>query len=52
LFAAAVAPLLLSGEALTGRAAAAGLAIFAGLAVVIQAERRQSREIPVPPVGE
>lgn len=52
LFAAAVAPLLLSGEAITGRAAAAGIAIFSGLALVIRAERRQQREFPVPAVGE
>ncbi|HEU5303713.1 MAG TPA: DMT family transporter [Gemmatimonadales bacterium] len=52
LFAAAVAPLVLSGEHLTGRAALAGLAIFAGLALVILAERRQHREIPVEAVGE
>jgi drug/metabolite transporter (DMT)-like permease len=52
LFAAAVAPLLLSGERVTARAAAAGLAIFAGLALVILAERRQHREIPVEAVGE
>ena len=52
LFAAAVAPVVLSGEAITGRAAAAGLAIFSGLALVIRAERRQQREIPVPAVGE
>jgi drug/metabolite transporter (DMT)-like permease len=52
LFAAAVAPRVLSGEALTARAAAAGLAIFAGLALVLLAERRQHREIPVEPVGE
>jgi drug/metabolite transporter (DMT)-like permease len=52
LFAAAVAPLFLSGEELTSRAALAGLAIFAGLALVIVAERRQHREIPVEAVGE
>jgi drug/metabolite transporter (DMT)-like permease len=47
LFAAAVAPLVLQGEQLTARAAAAGLAIFSGLALVILAERRQHREIPL-----
>jgi drug/metabolite transporter (DMT)-like permease len=52
LFAAAVAPLVLTGEHITARAAAAGLAIFAGLALVILAEFRQHREIPVEPVGE
>jgi drug/metabolite transporter (DMT)-like permease len=51
LFAAAVAPLVLTGEHITARAAAAGLAIFAGLALVILAEFRQHREIPVEPVG-
>jgi drug/metabolite transporter (DMT)-like permease len=50
---AAVAPLLLTGELLTTRAAVAGLAIFAGLAIVILAERRQHREMPEEaPVGE
>ena len=52
LFTAAVAPLLLSGETLTGRAAAAGLAIFAGLALVIRAEQRQRRAVAVPGFGE
>jgi drug/metabolite transporter (DMT)-like permease len=52
LFTAAVAPLVLRGEQLTARAAAAGLAIFAGLALVILAERRQQQEIPVQAVGE
>jgi drug/metabolite transporter (DMT)-like permease len=52
LFAAAVAPLVLTGERLTARAALAGLAIFAGLGAVILAEFRQHREIPVEPVGE
>jgi drug/metabolite transporter (DMT)-like permease len=53
LFAAAVAPLLLSGEALTTRAAVAACAIFAGLATVILAERRQHRQMPEEaPVGE
>ena len=47
------APLILSGERVTPRAAAAGLAIFAGLALVIRAERRQHREVPIDaPAGE
>jgi drug/metabolite transporter (DMT)-like permease len=45
-FTAAVAPAVLEGEALTARAAGAGLVIFAGLACVILGERRQSREVP------
>jgi drug/metabolite transporter (DMT)-like permease len=49
---AAVAPLLLSGERVTPRAVAAGLAIFAGLGLVLRAEHRQRRPIPVEPVGE
>ena len=50
---AAVAPFLLAGESLTTRAAVAGLTIFLGLGVVIVAEQRQHRAIPVePPVGE
>jgi drug/metabolite transporter (DMT)-like permease len=52
LFAAAVAPLVLENEQLTARAALAGLAIFAGLALVILAEVRQHRPIPIEPVGE
>jgi drug/metabolite transporter (DMT)-like permease len=52
LFAAAVAPLVLRGEQVTPRTAVAGLAIFMGLALVILAERRQHREIPVEAVGE
>ncbi len=52
LFAAAVAPLVLKGEHLTARAALAGLAIFTGLALVILAELRQHREIPLEAVGE
>ncbi len=51
-FAAAIAPLVLTGERLSLRSAIAGLSIFAGLALVILAERRQQREIPVGPVGE
>ena len=53
LLTAAVAPLLLRGESLTARAAAAACAIFAGLATVIMAERRQHRQMPEEaPVGE
>jgi drug/metabolite transporter (DMT)-like permease len=52
LVAAAVAPLVLHGEAITARATVAGLAIFAGLGLVLLAEFRQHREIPVEPVGE
>jgi drug/metabolite transporter (DMT)-like permease len=52
LFAALVAPLVLPGESVTPRAALAGLAIFAGLALVITAERRQQREIPMGAVAE
>ena len=40
------------GGATDARAAAAGLAIFSGLALVILAERRQHREIPLEAVGE
>lgn len=40
LFTTAVAPLVLSGESLTVRTAAAGLGIFAGVALVIMAEQR------------
>lgn len=40
LFTTAVAPLVLAGETLTARVAAAGLGIFAGVALVIMAERR------------
>jgi drug/metabolite transporter (DMT)-like permease len=52
IFAAAVAPLVLNGERVTARAALAGLAIFAGLGLVLLVEFRQHREIPVEPVGE
>jgi len=53
LLTAVVAPLLLRGETLTTRAAVAGCAIFAGLATVILAERRQHRQMPEEvPVGE
>ena len=44
---AAVAPALLEGEGLTGRAVGAGLAILAGLACVIVGERRQQGQVPV-----
>jgi drug/metabolite transporter (DMT)-like permease len=52
LFAAIFAPLFLKGEALTTRAALAGMMIFAGLALVLLAENRQHREIPLEPIGE
>jgi drug/metabolite transporter (DMT)-like permease len=47
IFAAAVAPLILSGEHLTLRTVVAGVSVFAGLGLVILAELRQQREIPV-----
>jgi drug/metabolite transporter (DMT)-like permease len=52
IFAAAVAPVILTGEDLSLRTAIAGLSIFAGLGAVILAELRQQREIPVGAVGE
>ncbi len=52
LFAAAVAPLVLADEHLGFRSAIAGLAIFSGLGLVILAERRQHRQIPIEAVGE
>ncbi|MEP7176696.1 MAG: DMT family transporter [Gemmatimonadales bacterium] len=52
LVAAVVAPLLLPGESVTTRAAVAGLAIFAGLALVLTAERRGHRGIPMEPMAE
>ena len=52
LFAAAVAPLVLPGERLTTRAAAAGLAIFTGLGLVLLSEHRHHEQIPLEPVGE
>jgi drug/metabolite transporter (DMT)-like permease len=52
IFAASLAPFVLKGEGLTLRTALAGLIIFAGLGLVLLAERRQDREIPVEPVGE
>jgi drug/metabolite transporter (DMT)-like permease len=51
-FAAALAPLVLKGEGLPLRTALAGGIIFTGLGLVLVAERRQDREIPVEPVGE
>lgn len=51
--AAIVAPLVLPGESLSGRTVVAGLAIFAGLALVIRAERAQHRDVSLEPgVGE
>lgn len=47
LFAAAVAPLVLEGEHVTPRAAIAAAGIFAGLALVLWAERSERREMPV-----
>ncbi|HET6779497.1 MAG TPA: DMT family transporter [Gemmatimonadales bacterium] len=47
IFTAAVAPLILTGEHLSLRATVAGLSIFTGLGMVIVAELRQQREIPV-----
>ena len=46
-FTALVAPLVLEGEGLTPRAAAAGVLIFAGVGMVIAAERRQRRQVPL-----
>jgi hypothetical protein len=42
----------LENEQITLRTAAAGLAIFLGLGLVILAEVRQHRAIPLEPVGE
>lgn len=51
--AAIVAPLVLPGESLSARTIVAGLAIFAGLALVIRAERAQHRDVSLEPgVGE
>jgi drug/metabolite transporter (DMT)-like permease len=50
LFAAVATPFVLPGETLTARAAASGAVIFLGLGLVIRAEQRQSRQIPVAPV--
>jgi drug/metabolite transporter (DMT)-like permease len=49
---AAVAPLVLEGEELTPRAAAAALAIFVGVGMVLWAEHRQRREVALAAVGE
>jgi drug/metabolite transporter (DMT)-like permease len=51
-FAAALAPLVLKGEGLPLRTALAGVIIFTGLALVLVAERRQNRKIPMEPIGE
>lgn len=48
LFVGAIAPLVLSGEHLTGRTLAGGIAVFAGLALVIWGEAREGRG-PAPP---
>lgn len=50
-FTALVAPLVLEGEGLTLRALFAGLLIFAGVGMVIAAERRQQREVPGAPAA-
>jgi drug/metabolite transporter (DMT)-like permease len=51
--AAIVAPIVLPGESLSGRTITAGLAIFAGLGLVIRAERAQHRDVSLEPgVGE
>jgi len=47
IFTALVAPAVLTGERITTRAAVAGLTIFFGLGLVIMAEARQRREMPV-----
>jgi drug/metabolite transporter (DMT)-like permease len=52
LFAAAIAPRVLAGERITARAVLSGVTIFAGMALVLLAEQRQHRQIPVEPVGE
>jgi drug/metabolite transporter (DMT)-like permease len=53
LLAASVAPIVLPGEALTSRTMGAGLAIFAGLALVIRSEQQQRRNVALEPgVGE
>ena len=52
LFAAAIAPRVLAGESITTRAVLSGVTIFAGMTLVLLAERRQHRQIPVEPVGE
>lgn len=53
LLAAAVAPLVLPGESLARRTIVAGLAIFAGLGLVIRAEQQQRQPLALEPgVGE
>jgi drug/metabolite transporter (DMT)-like permease len=53
ILAAAVAPLVLSGERVTVRAALAAVAIFAGVGLVLRAERRQAQTLAaVPALGE
>jgi drug/metabolite transporter (DMT)-like permease len=53
LFAALAAPIFLPGEPLTPRTIGAGLAIFAGLGLVIRAEAWERREVRLEPgVGE
>ncbi|HEU5358458.1 MAG TPA: hypothetical protein VFU45_05035, partial [Gemmatimonadales bacterium] len=47
LLTAAVAPLVLQGEAVTTRVVVGGLGIFAGLGLVIWGERAQRGSIPV-----
>ncbi len=52
-FTAITAPFLLSGEAVTQRALLAAMGIFTGVGLVIWAERRERREVPMEsPVGE
>jgi drug/metabolite transporter (DMT)-like permease len=53
LFTALASPIFLPAERIGPRTLVAGAAIFAGLALVIQAERSQEMEVPVAPgVGE
>jgi drug/metabolite transporter (DMT)-like permease len=53
ILAAGVAPLVLKGEGLTTRDALAAAVIFAGVGLVLRAERRQARlGAPVPALGE
>lgn len=47
LFTVVTAPMILEGERLTTRGLIAGLSIFAGVILVIRAERAQNREVPV-----
>jgi drug/metabolite transporter (DMT)-like permease len=51
-FTAAIAPLVLVGEGLTLRSTLAGTSIFAGLGLILWAERRQQGQIPVEAIGE